>query len=147
VFRRALLRLFVRRGIFEEDEARTMLQWPHSGFHVRDGVLVPEDDTQFALRLARYCARNPVALERLEYSKTRHEVSYRSDKVEGLTTSTETLDPLWFLDRFLTHIPDKGKVMMRYYISSKPTVPAARGDDVRPSLGLRMWSRLRSRWN
>ena len=66
-FRRAVLKLFVQRGIFEDDDARSMLSWPHSGFHVHDSVLVPEGDTDFALRLARYCARNPVALDRLEW--------------------------------------------------------------------------------
>jgi hypothetical protein len=30
-FRRAVLRLFVRRGFFDEDQAEGMLQWPHSG--------------------------------------------------------------------------------------------------------------------
>jgi hypothetical protein len=55
-FRRAVLRLFVRRGLFDEDQAQGMLQWPHSGFHVHAGVGVPGDDRAFALRLARYCA-------------------------------------------------------------------------------------------
>ena len=62
-FRRAVLRLFVRRGLFEDEDARAMLAWPHSGFHVHDGVWVSEDDRPFALRLARYYARNPVALD------------------------------------------------------------------------------------
>jgi len=66
-FRRAVLRLFVRRGFFDEDQAEGMLQWPHSGFHVHAGVGVSEDDRPFALRLARYCARNPLALDRLTY--------------------------------------------------------------------------------
>ena len=60
-FRRAVLRLFVQRGIFEDDDARSMQSRPHSGFHVHDSVFVPEGDTDFALRLTRYCARNPVA--------------------------------------------------------------------------------------
>jgi hypothetical protein len=64
-FRRAVLRIFVRRGIFEEGDARSMLSWPHSGFQVHDSVFVPEGDTDFAMRLARYCARNPVALDRI----------------------------------------------------------------------------------
>jgi hypothetical protein len=64
-FRRAVLRLFVRRGLFDPDQAEGMLQWPHSGFHVPAGVGVPAGDRAFALRLARYCARHPVALERL----------------------------------------------------------------------------------
>ncbi len=114
-FRRAVLRLFVRREFFEAHEAQAMLAWPHSGFHVHDAVLVPEDDTGFALRLARYCARNPVALERLDYDRQANRVTYRSDKVEGPTAGGETLDPLEFLARLTTHIPDKGQVMTRYY--------------------------------
>ena len=65
-FRHAVLRLFVRRGLFEPEEAQAMLTWPHSGFHVHV-VLEPEGDIPFALRLARYCVRNPMALDRLEY--------------------------------------------------------------------------------
>lgn len=114
-FRRAVLRLFVRRGILGGDEATNMLQWPHSGFHVHDSVFVPEGDTDFAARLARYCARNPVALERMEYGARSGKVSYRSDKSEGPTARTETLDPLEFLARVVTHIPDKRQVMTRYY--------------------------------
>jgi len=51
---------------------------------------VPEDDGAFATRLARYCARNQVALERLTYDRTTKAVTYRSDKSEGLTAGTES---------------------------------------------------------
>ena len=69
----------------------------------------------FATRLARYCARNPVALERLTYDRTAKSVSDRSDKSEGPTAGTETADPLEFLARVLVHIPDKGHFTTRYY--------------------------------
>jgi len=114
-FRRAVLRLFVRRGFFDEDQAEGMLQWPHSGFHVHAGVGVSEDDRPFALRLARYCARNPLALDRLTYEPATEQLTYRSDKTDGPTAGTQTLDPLEFLARLLTHIPDPGQVMTRYY--------------------------------
>ena len=39
-----------------------------------------EDDRAFATRLARYCARNPVALERLTYDGSMKAVTYRDDK-------------------------------------------------------------------
>jgi len=78
-------------------------------------VWVPEDDRAFATRLARYCARNPVALERLTYDRTAKAVTYRSDKSDGPTAGTETADPLEFLARVLVHIPDKGHVTTRYY--------------------------------
>lgn len=76
---------------------------------------MPEDDRAFAARLARYCARNPVALERLTYDRAARAVTYRSDKSEGPTAGTETADPLEFLARVLVHIPDKGHVTTRYY--------------------------------
>ncbi len=98
-----------------EEQAAGMLTWPHSGFHVHTTVWVPEDDRAFATRLARYCARNPVALERLTYDRTAKAVTYRSDKSEGPTAGTETVNPLEFLARVLVHIPDKGHVTTRYY--------------------------------
>jgi Putative transposase len=114
-FRRAVLRLFVHLELFDEDQVTGMLAWPHSGFHVHTAVWVPEDDRAFATRLARYCARNPIALERLTYDRAAKTVTYRSDKAEGPTAGTETLDPRAFLARVLTHIPDKGQVTTRYY--------------------------------
>ncbi len=42
-------------------------------------------------------------------------MTYRSDKTEGPTAGTEKLDPLEFLARLVTHIPDKRQVMTRYY--------------------------------
>ena len=92
-----------------------MLTCPHSGFHLHTAVWVAEDDRAFASRLARHCARNPVALERLTYDRTATAVTYRSDKSEGPTAGTETADPLEFLARVLVHIPDKGHVTTRYY--------------------------------
>ena len=92
-----------------------MLSWPHAGFHVHTAVWVPEDDRALATRLARYGARNPVALARLTYDRAANVVTYRSDKSDGPTAGTETADALEFLARVLVHIPDKGHVTTRYY--------------------------------
>ena len=42
-------------------------------------------------------------------------MTYRSDKSDGPTAGTETVDQLEFLARVLVHIPDKGHVTTRYY--------------------------------
>ena len=114
-FRRAVLRLFVRLALFDEAQAAGMLTWPHSGFHVHTAVWVPADDRAFATRLARDCARNPIARERLTDDRAAKAVTYRSDKSEGPTAGTEPVDPLECLARVLVHIPDKGQVTTRYY--------------------------------
>ncbi len=73
-----------------------------------------EDDRAFATRLARYGARNPVALERLTHDRSAKAVTHRSDKADGPTAGTETADPLEFLARVRVHLPDKGHVTTRY---------------------------------
>ena len=79
-----------------------------------DRVWVGEKDRPFAHRLARYCARNPVALERLRYDAATAQVTYRSDKTEGPTAGSETLDALECLARLVTHIPDATAGIGRY---------------------------------
>jgi len=110
-----VLRLFVRRELFDLTQAAGMLTWPHSGCHVPTAVWVSEDDRACATRLARDCARTPVARERVTYDRTAKAVTDRSDKSEGPTAGTETADPLAFLARGLVHIPDKGHVTTRSY--------------------------------
>ena len=99
---------------YDEDQAAGMLTWPPSGFHVHTAVWVPEDDRAFATRLARDCARHPVALERLTYDRAAKAVPDRSDKSEGPTAGTAIVDPLAFRARVLVYIPDKGHVTTRY---------------------------------
>jgi len=77
-FRRAALRLFVRRGFFDEDQAEAMLQWAHSGFRFHAGVGVSRNERPFALRLARYCARSPLDLDRLTYEPATEQLTQRS---------------------------------------------------------------------
>ena len=84
-FRRAVLKKIVKRELLDIDTAQSMLSWPHSGFHTHDGVWVAADDTEFTVRLARYCARNPVALSRMEYRQEDGAVTYHSDKATGPT--------------------------------------------------------------
>jgi len=87
---------------------------PRAHRRVGRPLRVPEDDRAFATRLARYCARNPVALEQLTYDRAAKAVTYRSDTSEGPTAGTETADPLEFPARVLMHLPDQGHVTRRY---------------------------------
>ncbi|MBI2536056.1 MAG: transposase [Gemmatimonadetes bacterium] len=68
-----------------------------------------------ATRLARYCARHPVALGRLAYRADTGAVTYQSDQASGPTAGAETVDALEFLARVVSDIPNKGQVLQRYY--------------------------------
>jgi hypothetical protein len=78
-FRRAVLRAFVRLDLLADDDARSMLAWPHSGFHVNHSVRLEADDACGILQLARYSARAPVSLERLQYDPRKQQVTLQSD--------------------------------------------------------------------
>jgi len=56
-----------------------------------------------------------VAPERLPYGGPGTPVRDRSDRRAGPTARTEIADPLAFLARPVTHIPNKHQVMRRYY--------------------------------
>lgn len=114
-WRRAVLRAFVRQGLFTEEVAASMLAWPHSGFHVHNGVRLQGDDQRGILQLARYSARAPLALARITYDADRQQVLVNSDKSDGPTAGTHAFDPLDFLAQLTTHIPRKGEHMVRYY--------------------------------
>jgi hypothetical protein len=63
---RRVLRSFHRRGLLEEHTATDMLTWRASGgFSVDASVRVEGDYRAGVERLVRYCARGPLALERL----------------------------------------------------------------------------------
>lgn len=82
---------------------------------MHDAVWASADDKEFTVRLARYCARNPIALGRMEYDEPQSAVTYHSDKPTGPTAGSETTDALEFLAKLTSHIPNKGQVLQRYY--------------------------------
>jgi hypothetical protein len=63
--RRCILRAFVGRGLLESVDAKEMLAYPHSGFSVDAGVCIEAHDRAALERLLRYCARQPLSMERL----------------------------------------------------------------------------------
>jgi hypothetical protein len=114
-FRRYVVRLFVERELFEPEVADNMLDWLHSGFSVHDGVWLDQDDTAAHERLARYCARCPVSLERLAYDAEIGTVTYTSDQPDSPPAGRHTFEAPAFITRLVAHIPDKGQVLQRYY--------------------------------
>ncbi|MEX1258826.1 MAG: transposase [Gemmatimonadota bacterium] len=61
-----VLRAFRSRGLLADDAAADMLAWQGTGgFSVDASVRIEADDRAGLERLVRYCARGPLALERL----------------------------------------------------------------------------------
>ncbi len=94
-----------------------MLSWHHSGFNVYCGPTIWPNNHQGLEDLARYIIRACFSQERMTYLPAKEtldgqaKVIYRSK--DGRTSKTfEALD---WLAQLVTHIPNKGEQMVRYY--------------------------------
>lgn len=63
--------VWLRKGLITDDFAAKLLRWEHSGSLVDNQVHVPSDDAQGRRQLARYIARKPFALEKVQYKPER----------------------------------------------------------------------------
>jgi hypothetical protein len=115
LFRRTVLREFVKRELMSEEAAENMLSWPHSGFHVHLGPLIHEDEGELLKTTARYSSRAPLSLSRLSYDKEAQTVSSTYTNPYDHSDATETLDPLELLARLSLHIPNPREPLTRYY--------------------------------
>ena len=112
LWRRSVLAAFVRQGWLEEDAAAGMLAWPHSGFGAYLGPRI--EDGAALLRVARYCARAPVAESRLRYDAARTEVELVADRTEGPYAGVHRMAALEFVARWVDHVPERYEVRVRY---------------------------------
>jgi hypothetical protein len=103
--RRQVLRGFVRRAWLADEDREEMQRWAHGGgFSVDAAVRIEAWDRDGLERLLRYCARPPLALERLEATGTERLVYHLSKPgPDGRTDLTFT--PLELIDRLAALIP------------------------------------------
>ena len=86
----------------------------HTGFSIDNSVTVYPSDALGLERLARYLIRSPVNLQRLHYLPETNQVLYQA-KPGHDRGSSEILDPMEFVARVLTHIPDPNRHTIHYY--------------------------------
>ena len=91
--------------------AHKLSHWRHSGgFQVYCSQTVETDDRQALERLAAYILRPSFAATRLRYQPGTGQVRYRTAK--GVARSMDALD---WIAQVVSHIPDPGAQMVRYY--------------------------------
>jgi hypothetical protein len=110
IFAREVLRLLVGKGLLSAEWAERILSWRHTGFNVHSRVRA-RTKTE-AERVGKYMIRPLLALDRLSFLESEGKVGYRHGD-DG--AELERMDYLEFIARVVSHIPDKGQVMVRYY--------------------------------
>lgn len=133
------------------------MAWHHSGFNVYCGEAIWPHNEEGLENLARYVIRASFSQERMIYIPA-------SDGSDGVAKviydakdgkSSKTYDALDWLAQLVTHIPNRGEQMVRYYgyYSNKSRgmrmkqgidneVPALAESDVSPKEFRKSWARL-----
>ena len=94
LFRRVVIKAFVKEELITQDVAQNMLSWPHSGFHVHISSRLLPDEGDALKATARYAARAPISLSRLHYDRERQQVTYRYTSAYDHREHTAELSPL-----------------------------------------------------
>jgi hypothetical protein len=117
LFRYEVFKLLKAEGKINDAVIKNMMYWRHSGFNVYCGSAIWPHNQQGLENLARYIIRASFSQERMTYiaagdsSDGVAKVIYESKN--GKTT--KTFDALAWLAQLVTHIPNKGEQMVRYY--------------------------------
>jgi hypothetical protein len=152
LFRHKILKMLKKHGLLSDERINLLLSWKHTGFSIDNSVTVYPSDEQGLERLARYLIRSPVSLQRLHYLPAMNRVLYQAKQGHDREPS-EIIDPMEFVARVLTHIPDPNRHCIRYFgqyanraksKSNKDSTSPEASDENKPTLA--PVSKLRRRW-
>jgi hypothetical protein len=94
-----------------------MKTWHHSGFNIYCGPAIFPDDQEGIINLARYIIRAPISQGRMYYIPMDETLDGKAKVIYKSKSSNlkETFAAVDFLARLVTHIPNKGEQLVRYY--------------------------------
>jgi hypothetical protein len=157
LFRYEVLKMLKAEDKIKDAVIENMLSWRHSGFNVYCGPTIWPNNDQGLEDLARYIIRACFSQERMIYLPAKDaldglaKVIYRSK--DGRTS--KTFAALDWLAQLVTHIPNKGEQMVRYYgyysnksrgmrkkAGTDDQVPAISDSAVSSTAFRRNWARL-----
>ncbi len=121
---KSVLRLFNRRGWFDNDEVEKILSYENTGFSLDAKVRIQAWDRDGLERLIRYCARPAFASENLRWNGPW--ITYRLPKPCHTGKTSIQLDPLEFLDKIAALIPPPRRHRHHYHGAFAPNSPLRR---------------------
>jgi hypothetical protein len=115
LFRHKVFKMLKQCGLLSDERIELLMSWKHTGFSIDNSVTLYPSDEQGLERLAGYMIRSPVSLQRLHYLPETQKVFYQAHKGHDREDS-EFIDPMEFVARLLTHVPDLNKPYIHYYV-------------------------------
>jgi len=117
LFRYEVFKMLKAEGKITDVIIEDMKNWRHSGFNVYCGNAIWPHNQEGLENLARYIIRASFSQERMTYVA----VQDTSDRIAKViyqskdAKTVKTFDAMDWLAQLVTHIPNKGEQMVRYY--------------------------------
>ncbi|MEX2444032.1 MAG: transposase [Alkalispirochaeta sp.] len=108
-----MIKLLVERELLNEEFARNLLSWKHSGFSIDNSVRILNESSQE--RLAEYIARPPISLKKIRYEPFKGRVLFHTMYSDYFKENLHMFDALEFLAKLTQHIPPKRLQLIRRY--------------------------------
>ena len=116
-FKQAVFNLLLKEGKITNAVIENMNSWIHDGFHVYCGKPIYSWDDKGLEKLGQYIVRAPLSQERMTYIPKEQSNDGKAKVIyKGKTSKkTQVFYALDWLARLITHIPNKGEQMVKYY--------------------------------
>ncbi len=116
LFRKLVIKLFTEKKLINEDFARNLLSWKHSGFSIDNSVRILSFSQKTKEALVQYIARCPISLKKITYEPFHGRVLFKSPKYsEYFKENFKVFDAVDFIALVTAHIPPKNKQYIRRY--------------------------------
>jgi len=112
-FRRKVIWLFVEKELINEEFARNLLSWKHSGFSIDNSVRML--DRKSKENIGQYMARPPLSLKKITYEPFKGRVLFHTTYSDYFKENLHMFNALDFLAELTQHIPPKGVQLIRRY--------------------------------
>ena len=111
IFRHKVFKMMLSKGKITEELVDRLMTWRHSGFNVFSGPRIQPGEEEAIENLARYIIRASFSQERMTYIPEESRVIYQSKDGK----KEKVFDALEWLAAMCSHVPNKGKQMVKYY--------------------------------
>jgi hypothetical protein len=117
VFRRRVIKLLVgQRELLNEDFARNLLSWKHSGFSIDNSVRILDQSSQESLAHEYMSAADQrISLKKIRYEPFKGKVLFHTTYSEYFKENLHMFDALDFLAELTQDIPPKRLQLIRRY--------------------------------
>jgi len=113
VFRRRVIKLLVDRKLLNDDFAKNLRSWRHSGFSIDNSVRILDATAQESL--SEYISRPPISLKKIRYEPFKGRVLFHTTYSDYFKENVHMFEALDFLAELTQHIPPKRLQLIRRY--------------------------------